>query len=200
VAEEQPEDRVNVTDSHDPDQGVAVPVGPVSGFIYNNTASANYTLNVRLASMNATFERANNAIQAMTYLPPQLPQPQPQQGNEHRQLSSMKRAEALLMDCLTDEQRVDYKVNNWIDVTSNTDNLWRVHTDNIIGNVQLLVMKTDSLKLQYWRDRWWRQGLGQEPMKFCAHLRYVPAADTFLAQILTLRHNEEEFLRVARPF
>jgi hypothetical protein len=194
-----------VTDSHDPDQGVAVPVGPVSGFIYSNTASPTYSLGVTLTDFNTAVSRVSDAVRQLvfTFTPPPVQALNyiPQSGNVHHQLTSTRRAETLLMECLTDEQRVDYKVNHWIEVTSNTDNLWRVHTDHIIGNVQLLVMKTCSPKLQYWRDRW-RNSYGDEsgPKSFCAHLRYVPAADTFLAQILTLRHNEEEFLRVARPF
>lgn len=92
------------------------------------------------------------------------------------------RAEALLLHHLTPEQVDDYKRKKHFTVCAKSGSRYRVNcASGYRGNIILLGSKDEYLG------------------GFCAHApsESMVGADHYLAQMLNLRHNEEEFLRVA---
>jgi hypothetical protein len=91
--------------------------------------------------------------------------------------AATKRAEELLLVCLTEEQRKQYTELGYFETLVN-DKVYRINRGRS-GNVQLI------------------EG-GVPKAKFCIHPRaIIPDQDTMLAQLLMLRTDEAEFLRVA---
>lgn len=91
--------------------------------------------------------------------------------------SAFKRSEELLLVCLNAEQRVQYLQYGYFETLVN-DKLYRINKGRS-GNVELI-------------DK------GVAISRFCIHERdYVPAGDTMLSQLLMLKTDEAEFLKIA---
>lgn len=97
--------------------------------------------------------------------------------------AAAKRAEGLLLSCLTPQQLETYKANKWFVVEGGKSKTkYRVrHADHMVANVD--VLKDD----------------GTVSHRLCAHLPIgtVPTSDQLLAQKLMLEGNEDHFLKTA---
>ena len=92
--------------------------------------------------------------------------------------AALKRAEALLLACLTDEQKHELVTDKRFNVVTPSGKRYRIkrHTH---GNVLLL------------------DDHGEPVRRYCAQPGGVPDDDAILAQVLALRTDEAAFLRVA---
>jgi len=100
--------------------------------------------------------------------------------NRHRELAeSAERAEALLTECLSPNQRKQYDKHRFFHVKAASGSIYRI-MHGITGNVSVV-----------------RPGKGQHRGSYCVHPYDVPVGDVMLAQKFWLEHDEEEFKRVA---
>lgn len=88
-----------------------------------------------------------------------------------------KRAEMLLLSCLTDAQQAQYKAHGYFE-TDVSDKVYRIKKGRT-GNVELI----DGGKAKY---------------RYCAHPdKWTPDQDVMLSQLLMLKTDEQRFLNTA---
>lgn len=92
---------------------------------------------------------------------------------------AFRRAEALLLEWLDEQQRADYAEHKVIRVTSNLGNLYEVDCrGSIAGNIYLV-------------EDGWRVRVS------CVHIQGYPSPDAWLAQVLALEADEESLMQIA---
>lgn len=98
------------------------------------------------------------------------------------QAEAKAKAEQLLLDWMTPAQRKMWAKNGYFHVRGNKRNKYQICGNSITGNVY---------QLNKWDTR---------VACFCASVPGVPAADTWLAQALMLKADEDKFRRIANRY
>jgi hypothetical protein len=96
-------------------------------------------------------------------------------------VAAKARAEELLLSLLTDEQVASYRDKGWFEVRGSKGGRWRIRNRGQAGNVDLM------------------PEIGEErEATYCAHPPdHLPDADAYVAQMLHIVTDEEDFVRVA---
>ena len=102
------------------------------------------------------------------------------EDDDKKRQEAEERAQDLLLECLTEEQRKTVKEHKWFVVKGGkSGKTYRIRTNTVAGNVEELEEEKAT-------------------SKFCCHLNHkMPRPDHHLAQKMMLEYDEDEFLRVA---
>lgn len=155
-----------------------------------NTASSASITNTNLDA-NVWQYWVSNAVAGTAYIRPtpyvaetaqqrEARETQQRQYAEERRLAD-KRAEALLCSHLNEEQQKDLRDRNWFLIDSKSGKTYRINRGR---HANIDVIDENGVTIR----------------SLCVHPRdTVPDADTMLAQVLMLKHDEDTLLRMANP-